>query len=308
MMKNKRKYLSVLVLSLMLFTGCQLALEGKAGESFSGDRFVGVFVTRGSSIGSKVYIDTEIEEMTEEELSNLPRNENGVDGKFYAEFKEEEKTYDFNQEGYTFISVEIRENEEVSYSALIGEVISDASSHFTFTDEEEKSEIEGTIRYTPESGEAVWYFNPVYQEEDGDVYAMRSGPGMGLDGAEEGSQASHAMDEFTTVTENGVTKTVRTNVKVNLVMMFRPEMIRVIEMDEQNKPLSEKEYEPGKLPETYKPLTDAEYIIVETHKKSPEGTLVSREIFDETKENLETYFTREDGIISINHSIIEWTE
>ncbi len=42
MMKNKIKYLSALMLSLTMFTGCQLALEGKADDSVRGDRFVGV--------------------------------------------------------------------------------------------------------------------------------------------------------------------------------------------------------------------------------------------------------------------------
>ncbi len=308
-MKNKRKYLSVLILSLMLLSGCQLALEGKASEPFHGDRFIGVFVTRGSSIGSKVYKDTEIENMTEEELANLPMNEYDSEGKFYATYSEEEKTFDFNHEGYSFFSVEIKENEEVIYTSIVGEVISDSSSSFIVGDDEEKTELEGTIRFTPGSGETVWYFNRVYQEEDGDVYAMHSGPGLGIDEElSEGSMASQTMDEVTTVTENGKAKTVRTNVKVNLAMMFKPEMIAVYEMDENSQILTKNEYEPGKLPEVYQPLPETAYIMVETHKKGPEDTVVTREIFDQTMEYLETFYAREDGIITVNHSVLEWTK
>jgi len=309
MMKNKRKYLSIIILSLMLFTGCQLALEGKAGESIQGDRFIGVFITRGSSIGSTVYKDTEIEEMTEEELANLPIDDNGSEGRFYATFSKEDKTFDFNHEGYSFFSVEIREDEELTYTALLGEVISDSSSHFSVGVDEEKTELEGTILYSPEQGEVVWYLNRVYQEDDGDVYALPSGPGISSDDrTEEGSVLSQWQEEVTTVTENGKSKTVRTNVKVNFVKMFKPEMIVVFEMDENSQVVSEKEYEPGELPETYKPQSETEYFIIETHKKGADGTVVTREIFDKTNESLETFYEREDGIISVNHSILEWTE
>jgi len=307
MMKNKIKYLSALMLSLTMFTGCQLALEGKAGDSVRGDRFVGVFITRGSSIGSKVYKDSEIEEMTEEELASL-KPDSG-DEKYYATFKEEDKTFDFKQEGYSFFSVEIRENEESTYTALLGEVISDSSSHFSVGVDEEKTELEGTIRYSPGLGEVVWYLNPVYQEDDGDVYALPSGPGISSDDrVEEGSVLSQWQEEVTTVTENGQSKSVRTSVKVNFEKMFRPEMIAVFEMDENSQIVSEKEYEPGELPETYIPQSDTTFIIIETHKKGADGTAVTREIFDHTNESLETFYAREDGIITVNHSILEWTK
>lgn len=305
MTKSKKRYLSILMLSLMLFTGCQLALEGKAGDSGE-DRFVGVFVTRGSGIGPMTLKDREKEEMTEEELA-WERGEG--DEKYYARFSEDEKTFVFDHEGYGFFAVEIKESEDNIYSSIMGDVITDPSSHFSVGEDEEVHELEGTLFFTPESGEITWYFNPVYQEEDGEVYAVNEGTGLATDpGLDEGLRMSQWKEEVTTFMENGKSRSARTHAKVNLEMMYRPIHILLLEMDENSQILVKNEYEPGKLPEQYEPLAETAYIMVETQKKGPHGTVATREIFDQTKDSLETYYAREDGIVSKMSSALNWAK
>lgn len=89
--------------------------------------------------------------------------------------------------------------------------------------------------------------------------------------------------------------------------MFPPERIVVLQMDADSSILMRTEHVPGGLPGMLTPEPATEYIVVETYKKDPEGNdKISRRLYDNSDESLETFFCREDGICVRQWTQLEW--
>jgi hypothetical protein len=164
--------------------------------------------------------------------------------------------------------------------------------------------LEGTVYLAPSGGNLIWHFNPVYQSPDGSVYAV-SGSGMNTDcGQSEGEKCSQTIESSCTVTENGVTKTYSTSVKISYSFLFPPERVRILQLDGDGSIVDDAEYPPGETPKTLTPETDTAYIIVETYKTDAEGNeKISRELYQRSDGTLETFVCRDDGVC-----VKRWTE
>ena len=69
------------------------------------------------------------------------------------------------------------------------------------------------------------------------------------------------------------------------------------------------EFAPGSVPEQIAPLGEADYLLLETEEKTPDGSMFTRrEIFGRDIDYLNTLSCREDGICVSHYHEIIWNE
>lgn len=324
-MKTRRTF-SVFLAVLILFelTGCQLALEDK-GEANNKDILIGVFVTDEylDLFDTERYLNDNLNKLSGGGLIDMDENNSPYQGRLYATLKTRELKDDAGKainpgefvfegaEGISYFAARIpaTENEDSFITSGSDEAISDGHTGFSYSDNEDKTTLEGTIYISSDYAGKIRYVNPVYQSADGSVYAV-TGNGIMLSGEQgEGSVFSQTLEETSTVTENGKSKSVSIYIKISMSMMFPPEQIYILQMDKNSSIISRTEYEPGKLPDSLTPEPDVEYIIVESLKRGPEDNLViSRSLFDKSNETLETFYARDDGICIKKQTNLDWSK
>lgn len=313
--------LCLVIAALLALPGCQLAREEAGEENPGKDRLIGVLITR-------EYLDLfDVEEYVADHLGDFAGREIGAgdaeayQGRIYASFRNPSQVYEETGEAvrggeYVFeglngirffapvIAGSSGQGDYTTFTAEEG--ISDTAFNLFSGDTEEKTELKGTIYCVP-SGRMEIYCNPVYQTEAGGVYVC-SGQGFIVDGIDaEGNAFSQTLDETTTITQNGESKTASTAVTVEVSIMFPPEKIVVLEIGRDHGVLGRTEYEPGTLPEAIHPKAGTDYILVETYKRDPEGKeMISRELVTETEGLLKTYYARPDGICVAKETELNW--
>lgn len=311
MIKNRKPWIIIIITSLMLILGgCQLAVE-EGTENTVEDRLIGALITTGSL--NPVVMNHDIlpemfEEMEDGELmmDDFLEMEGGV---VIASPSYDEKKFIFEGvEGFSMFSATMyMENENESYStSQADDGISDVSTHITAGDTD-KIEMKGTIYFSQKTGERVWYMNPVYQKKNGVVYAV-PGSGFGMGGElGEGTEGSTKIDQALSYTVNGTTKSFESFIEIRYVFMYAPTKIVVVEMDENNKVLIRREFEPGKLPEELETNDEAEYLIIETQKTGEDGeTVVERQIIDHSEETFSTFYQSDDSILTKMSTNVIW--
>ena len=89
-----------------------------------------------------------------------------------------------------------------------GDEICDVNSHLNVSDEGESVKLEGTLYAVADKNTDImqFYLNPVYQTESGEFYVTQ-GNSWSLSG-ELGGSGTMTLDEETSLTENGETKTI----------------------------------------------------------------------------------------------------
>ncbi|NLX65024.1 MAG: hypothetical protein GX022_09680 [Clostridiaceae bacterium] len=319
-----RKILAICLAVLILFmaSGCQLALEDK-GEHNNRDRLVGVLITDEylDLFDMEGYLKDNFNKYSSGGIINTDNADSKYQERLYATLKtrtlkdDTGKTFETrefvfdNVEGIPYFSVKIPPTEnEVGFTASASdEAISDGHVSIHEGDNEEKTSLEGTIYVAIGQGTIARYINPVYQSADGSVYAI-SGKGISLAGEQgEGASFTQTLEETTTVTENGNSKTISFNIKISLKIMIPPEKIVIIQMDKNSNIILKDEYSPGKLPNTITPGAEVDYIIVESLKRDSEGNLTSsRSIYDRRNQNFETFYCRDDGICVKQWTNLDW--
>ncbi len=321
-MKIKR-IIAILLIILMAaaFSSCQLARED-AAEGAGNDRLVGVLVTN-------EYLDLfDFEGYLNDNLQNFSGGEITLDGsgeqyqgRLYAVLQDRILTNDSGKQstiqefvfpdidGISYFAARIPATGESESFISSGsdEAISDGHVGLHYGDEEEKITLDGTIYLSSLNESCICYMNPVYQTEDGKVYAV-SGNGMDVSGVrDEGAVMSQTLDESTVITENGESKTMTTSIKISIAMLLPPETVVVLQMDSDNNVLSRAAYTPGELPETLKPEAATAYILVETYKYDASGAeIVTRELFTNQNETLTSFYARPDGVCVKQWTTLEW--
>lgn len=186
------------------------------------------------------------------------------------------------------------------------EGISDGKYALSSADNEDAIDMEGTIYISTASGLNGFYFNPVYQASNGEVYTV-AGQGTFFGGTLSGLTGSHAFNDEAEITMDGKTETVRSNVKVKICYIDTPVGVSVLQYNDSGKVISAAEYPSGGLPEEITMDVNTEYIIVETRMKSVDGAeTVTRELFQPENEALTAFFCREDGICVKQYCNIVW--
>ena len=176
-----------------------------------------------------------------------------------------------------------------------------------FNSKSDGEELTGTIYHIP-TDNLVFYFNPVYQTETGEVYLTA---GQGLATNSFGGDMSHSMKESFTITENGEEKTMTNSHHITIACVALPQTIAVSQMDAENRVLSRQEFSPGKMPEQLTPQQDCAYLLVETHTDAdgrPEGTPpVERSLYArQADKSIRTFYDRGDGICLAQYTALDW--
>ncbi len=307
------KYLTAAFAILMAGTmgGCTLAVPD-AGEEGNGDRLIGAFITT-------EYLDLyDMESYLNDHASSLVNdgsitlgNDSKYEGKLFADVEKGEadspsewKISFGDMDGqYMLMPVSTDENGERYMGNLCSDAINEPYLYSNVSDDGEEQELSGTIYEVADGKEKVWYVNPVYQTEDGEIYAI-TGNGYSNGGRDtEGSTMATTLSGESTVTENGKSQKESSKVTVQFAIMYKPVQTIICQMSDSNQVLKREEYQPAEVPDTLKAEPDTAYIIVETKKESPSGeTVTSRSILDLNSEEeepcLETWYSLDNGFIS----------
>lgn len=252
----------------------------------------------------------------------LDGNNNKYQGRLYATLKtrvltEENTGNTMNTREFVFDSVDgiayfaatvpATEDEDSFITSGTDEGISDGHSGYSYGDEEDSITLEGTIYGAIGNADNTFYINPVFQSADGSVYAT-VGNGYIMNGVQgEGVVYSTTLAETTTDTGNGKSKSRSISIKISLSMMFAPEKISIIQMNQDSTIISQNEYASDEIPETLTMEMDTAYLIVETYKYDFEGNLVvTRSLYDRDKATIDTFYCRDDGICIKKWVQINW--
>ncbi|HHU91095.1 MAG TPA: hypothetical protein GXZ22_08595 [Clostridiaceae bacterium] len=321
-----KKILATFLAVFILFsiTGCQLAIEDK-GEIKSKDRLIGVFVTEEhlDLFDMEEFFKDNAHKLFNGSSTNMDYNNKKYQKRLYATLVTqlltsqdgdtfETKEYVFEGvDGISYFAATVPATEnEISYiTSGSDDAISDGHIGIIESDNEDKITLEGTIYVSAARAGKIHHFNPVYQSPGGSVYALSGNSAMLGGLQDEGSIFSTTLDETTTVTENGKSKSVSNSVKISIATLLPPEKITVLQMDKDSNIISRMEYSPGKLPDTITPADNTEYIIAESHSFNLEGkAAVSRSIYDRKAETLDTFYCRDDGICVKQWTNLDWNK
>ncbi len=322
-----KKMIAACIAVVILFasTGCQLARED-AGEANNGERLIGVFATKEylDLFDMEGYIKDNINKMSVGGKITVDGNSSKYQGRLYATLatqtltdEETGRTFDTKEfvfdsvKGIAYFSAEVPATEDENSFITSGsdEAISEGHASLHYGDNEDKTTLEGTIYMPPGQAGSICYINPVYQSADGSVYAI-AGSGFSIGGImSEGSVYSQKLEETTTITQNGKSKLTSISIKISIATMYPPEQVVVLQMDKKSTILMRAEYTPGELPKMLIPEESTEFIIVETYKHDQEGnSIVSRTLYDKSKQAMETFYRRDDGICVKQWTQIAWNK
>ncbi len=316
-------------LLLCFLMGCQLARpEGDVGQAAEGagqDRLVGVYVTREhlDFFDMEAYLQDHLDQVLKDG-DHLIQDGAAYEGRLYAKLVtrtstgEDGRTHQHQEyvfedlEGMGLYSVFVDSEEGGYHTSQSGDGISDVHVGYHTKDEGEDISLEGVIYVaagarTVQQGDTVFYFNPVYQTADGQVYLM-SGSGLGgmsLGGA--GASMSHKMNGTVTIQVDGEEKTYGCDVNVTIESVYAPEKMIVHQMSEENIVLTKIEYIPGQLPNSLEVESETAYLLVETWQKDEAGQwIVERSICQSNEKTLSVLYDRGDGICQEDFLDIQW--
>ena len=321
-MKIKKSLSALLaVLFTLSFCGCQLA-QKDAGEASVNAHIIGVFITTEylDLFDAEAYL---ADQFVGTSIGNIDFSENSdrYDGRYYATLQaitdpygSDRKTtyyqYQFPElKGIPFFCA--NHPDSVDQSAFLGSnydsAISDVHTSIFVTDAGERVELTGTLNLSMSFANKEIFINPVYQTEDGSVYVESGDSFMQSGTTSEGTFMTNTYSDTTTTTNNGVSETKGNSVALSIAFLYATEKVVLIQMDQNNEVVKRAEYQPGTLPETLKPETTTEYIVVETHKTDAQGSpLVTREMYTKEDDAVSSYYVREDGICVNQSASLEW--
>lgn len=230
------------------------------------------------------------------------------------------KEYVFNGvDGIRFFAPYIEDESEAYWSTTIDEGISDAQCHFQSTDDGESVSLKGTIfiaahaSNAPNASNAMqtqygnsgyFYFNPVYQTSNGEVYAVAGNGILGSDRNVPGESWSTKISENQEITLSDTNISSGTEVEMTVCVMKEPTDIAILQFNSQNELLARTEYRPGTLPERLDVLSDTQYMIMET--TSADGP--NRTLFQKEDNFAYAFYCRDDGICIKQEREIGWKQ
>lgn len=285
--------------------GSRLALEELPGQE---DRLAGVFVTRD-------YIEPGAPSLELDIRGEIVVKDTGPE-KIYGSFT----GYDAGTAIVSFPDLEgcgiytLTASEEGT-PGVAGDKynISDlpfANLHYSISDQEESVEAD---LHVSTDGSAKYYFNPVYQQTDGQIYLL-AGSGMSSDSFADGAEFSYSISESVTRTENGEQSaecpfSIRAlSFTVNIIGTGLPQETELLVMDEENRLL--KRYDEEQLEEfhdadTSLPLSEeASYLILRQTIAGKEHD--SRSLFDQDAEYVEYMAPAENGYLYFRQLPLAW--
>lgn len=238
------------------------------------------------------------------------------EGRLYGTPVIKEGSGDTSPESFRFGDVDgyayffYRENEISTASYASYSDISEGHFAFHATDGGDFVEMAGTLYVAAGTGaERAYYINPVYETEDGRVFAA-AGSGVLSDMDSEGSSWSTKLTSETSVTDpEGKLSRHSISVEISVAVMYRPISVAVLQMDSGSRILSRSEYTSGQMPESIVPESGCSYLLVETTAREPGGRpRTNRQICQQEDTYLRTFSCNEDHILLPVDTPILWAK
>lgn len=279
-----KKILAGLLLIVVMFTGCQLAVP-EAASSKGKDKLVGVFVT-------EEYLDLyDFEAFAAENSNKLVEGESLVfdseyEGKVFATgSKENPSDIRFEDyDGVLFIDASYEKDGE-RYSSV---GCSSQISQIHISVDDKGRSIEGTV-FVKDKPIIEVMMNPVYETESGEIYLM-SGSGMSMDNEYGSSSMSMFLSESRTVREGSEETEESFKVKVNFEGALDVDHYVLKQMNENDDQLIGQLIYQDDIPESIEVMDDAAYMILEKRGVDHEGeSFVERTMINE-EESFNVFF------------------
>lgn len=313
-MKNKGKRMRTLAVALLLtvvfLSGCQLAKDGDATQGgnpiVNKDRLIGVYITT-------EHVNLEVWEQPAD-LETPPRlnavlksvaHKNPETGE-----SSEHEEYVFEEvKGMAFYAAKMPSPDgQDFYTSSVGdEAIGNTNIHLNVADEGETITLEGTIYIgIHPTATPVFYMNPIYQTPSGEVYLL-AGSGFSFNANLDGSSGSQTLDESTSQTENGQTKTYTAKLKMTYEVHIIPQRVTLLEMSAAHEKLKTHDFQVSDLPQELVLSDETAYLIAETWSTNGDGVeTATRTILEADQEYLNTKRLREDGILIEHGTKLHW--
>lgn len=325
-MKTKKIIIIIVCIMFTAFvfgaTGTIRLVSAVENEKTSSDRLIGVLITQEylDLFDSEQFFADNIDRlMSGGEISEAESAE--YEGRLYAGLvdtgyvsEETGETYRSKEyvfegiNGICYIAPRITDEAGTYWSSSGDEAITDGFVNFITNDGGESVTLEGTIYVSTGNNAGNFYYNPVYQTQDGEVYAI-SGNGTFFANNTAGMSMSHEIKENLSSTIGDVTTTSGSAVKITICYIDKPEKVSILQFDSEGTLLSRIECAPDSLPDTLQIQSGTQYIIVETLAFSREGTTnIMREMYQSEDETLSAFYCRDDGICVRKWCEIEWSE
>ncbi|MGI6249038.1 MAG: hypothetical protein ACOYJX_06510 [Acutalibacteraceae bacterium] len=298
-MKNKKSVFISLLVPVILIVSFVLGFFNIVTFSDSDNelenaRLVGVFITRERPVFSEIdsYLKKTAEKCEDRLYAEL------VDKRLTDEAGEESmsKEYIFEGiEGYRMMEVKIGDGDSGYKSLIVDEEISQVSIAKDLDDNGEKVAMRGTVNFLNERSDSVFYSNPVYQNAEGKVFALR-GTGMtpeGVDGPGSSFRCKSILTEEKNISDANEEKVREINIEINFSGMEKPKSFTLVQFDKNSKELMRTEFNHGNLPEQFTVQKGTEYIIVGTESISGSKQI---ETYKKGDEYLSFLYPKEDGI------------
>ena len=191
-----------------------------------------------------------------------------------------------------------------------GSWFSGVHSHFSEADEEKSVALSATVYLDPETAYSNQRItiSPVYRRADGSLYALNDT--NGFMGDLDGFQTKFSAEKSET-DQKGSTFTDRCSFEVSVQARPRVERLRLIEMDENNRPLSAQEVDllssaPLRVSANAAWVLAEEYAVDGHPGEAPFETLLREAVsLKEGKGELSLYLPVENGILSLRAFSIE---
>lgn len=319
----KKRIFALFSVGVLLFSlsACSLARpEDEAGNGE--DRLVGVFITT-------EYLDLfDFEGYFNDHANQLVgggdvvvEDTAGYEGRIYATletvttYDEDGAAYEHKEfvfeglEGYACFACYIPDGENDYIRSVVGEGFGGVDTHFSSEDNSSGIELEGTLYICPQE-EVTYYFNPVYQTADNQVY-VTGGTGFMTNGMEsEGGAFSQTQEQKLTLTVEGKREEYSAKVTCGIEVRYPTQELTVLEMNEAGEILARHSFTPGQFPEGLELSEDCAYLIAEHHKVDHEGqSVVSRELLEREAGTVGTFYLKEgDSVLTGDSLNLLWPD
>ena len=185
-----------------------------------------------------------------------------------------------------------------------------AAVDFSMSEDTGNIRMKASVSVVPKQDEDIFFYNPVLRTKDGRIFAV---PGDFMVVSAEmnppGASVGQTVRDERKHTENGTEIVDVTEVNVEILAVREPQKIRLLQFNKAHEILKSEEYEPNSVPEQIVPLGEADYLMLETEEKAPDGsTFTRREICGRDTDYLNTLSCQDDGICVSHYHEILWNE
>ena len=156
-----------------------------------------------------------------------------------------------------------------------------AAVDFNLSEDGSTVKIKASVSVIPGRDEEAFFYNPVLRTADGRVFAV---PGDFVTVSSEmnppGASVGQTVRDERKHTEDDVEIVDYTEVNVEITAVREPMKIRLLQFNKAHEIQKSEEFAPGSVPERIVPLAEADYLLLETEEKAPDGSMfIRREIF-----------------------------